>query len=214
MLEKRTVGSGQPTEAAPEPRSSPSLPSSPNMWISDWFRAPDIKSLAGAPRSSPAQNLELGTNRVPRLVVITSDDRFYYMLLSASIDLHWKITWARSIRRAFECCCSQATPLVILDERLPGVDWREALPCTSEFPDHPAVLLAISEVGEETWEFVLRSGGYDVVPRSARSEEWQRELQFAWLSKNRAGYSTGLGVGSGSKPVIGLNPPGQRAMSL
>jgi hypothetical protein len=120
--------------------------------------------------------------RQPAVLAITSDDRLYYLLLSASIDLRWKISRARTIERALELCRSQPTPLAIYDECLPGVDWREALPGVTGFPDHPVVVLAASEVNEEIWRSVLRYRGYDLVRRAAGSEEWKRELRFAWLA--------------------------------
>ena len=67
---------------------------------------------------------------------------------------------------------------------LPGLDWRDVLPEISRLPDHPAVLLAASEVNEEIWELVLRRSGYDAVERSSGSQEWRRALWFAWLSKS------------------------------
>jgi hypothetical protein len=118
----------------------------------------------------------------PGVIALTSDDRLYYLLLSASIDLGWKISWARTIERAFELSCSGPMPLMVCDERLPGINWREALPAIAGFPDHPAVLLAASEINESMWEEVLRRHGYDAVSRTAGSEEWKRELRFAWLS--------------------------------
>jgi hypothetical protein len=151
------------------------------MWLPARFRsANDDSDVRGASEIVPTE--EGSVARQPRLLAITSDDRLYYLLLSASIDLGWKITRARTMERAFELCCSQPAPLVIYDERLPGVDWREALPGVIGFPGHPAVLLAASEVNEEIWESVLRCRGYDLVRRAAGSEEWKRELWFAWVA--------------------------------
>ena len=125
-------------------------------------------------------------SRLPGVLAITSDDRLFYLILSASIDLSWKITRARTIERAFELCSSQPAPVIIYDECLPDVDWRDALPVVTGFPEHPAVLLAVSEVNEEIWHGVLKCRGYDAVRRSAGSEEWRRELRFAGLSRGAA----------------------------
>jgi len=149
------------------------------MWIPARFKTANIESPAGEPQQEQVQGRREAL--VPGLLAITSDDRLYYLLLSASIDLNWKIAWARTLERAFELCRSQRMPLVIYDERLPGVDWRDALWELSDLPDHPAVLLAALEVNEEVWELVLQSRGYDAVRRSAGSQEWRRELLFALL---------------------------------
>jgi hypothetical protein len=151
------------------------------MWLPARFRSADDES-NGRGANEIARIEGRVAARQPSVLAITSDDRLYYLLLSASIDLGWKITRARTIERALELGCSQPTPLVIYDERLPGAEWREALPGLTGFPDQPAVLLAASEVSEEIWESLLRCRGYDLVLRAAGSEEWKRELRFAWLA--------------------------------
>lgn len=123
------------------------------------------------------------------ILAITSEDRLFYLLLSASIDLGWKIVWARSIERACDLYFTQPTPLVIYDQRLPGIDWREGVARIAAFPGDPVVLLAASEVDEDVWETVRRCRGYDAVRRSAGSQEWRRELQFAGLSRRHTPIS-------------------------
>ncbi len=122
-------------------------------------------------------------NTAQPILAITSEDRLFFLLLSASIDLGWKIVWARSIERACDLYSMRQTPLVVYDQRLPGIDWREGLARIAGFPGNPVVLLAASEVNEEVWETVLRCRGYDAVRRSAGSVEWRRELLFARLSR-------------------------------
>lgn len=155
------------------------------MWIPVRFRTAQTERLIDS--RSGAQMAEPDRCETPRpgVLAITSDDRLYYLLLSASLDLRWKITWARTLERALEVCRLHPIPLVIYDERLPGPDWRDVLPEISRLPDRPAVLLAASEVNEEIWELVLRCRGYDAVERSLGSQEWRRELWFAWLAKSQ-----------------------------
>jgi hypothetical protein len=155
------------------------------MWMPNRFRTIS----AGPAISDPADELvpkgERRPSRLPGILAITADDRLYYVLLSASIDLGYRISWARTIDRAFELCLLQPMPIIVIDQSLPGVDWREVLPGISRFPDHPAVLLAAaSEMNEEMWGSVLQLRGYDAVRRSAASTEWMRELRFALLSKD------------------------------
>jgi hypothetical protein len=44
------------------------------------------------------------------------------------------------------------------------------------------VLLASPRVDEDLWRTVLRLRGYDVMARTANSEQFRRELKFASLS--------------------------------
>ena len=150
------------------------------MWIPARFR-PANAEFSGN-REGRTGNEQQRRRDVPAVLAITSDDRLYYLLLSASIDLGWKIAWARTIGRAFERCCSQPAPLIVYDECLPGFDWREVLPRIAGFPDQTAVVLAASRVSEEVWRCVLQRRGYDAVQRTSGSEEWKRQLGFAWLS--------------------------------
>lgn len=116
----------------------------------------------------------------PSLLVITSDARLYYGLFSVAIDLGWKITWAKTSVHAAELFFAQPAALVVYDDHLHGGGWCEILPYLADFPGHPLVLLAASELDEELWTTVLRCRGYDAVRRDAGSEEWKRELRFAW----------------------------------
>jgi hypothetical protein len=162
------------------------------MWIPARFRTARTECPVDRPREEKTLGRDRRETHLPGVLAITSDDRLYYMLLSASIDLHWKITWARTLERALELCRLSPIPLVIYDERLPGIDWREALPGIVGLPDRPAILLAASAVDEEIWELVLRCRGYDAVERSSGSQEWRRELWFAWISKRERTVSNRL----------------------
>jgi len=71
---------------------------------------------------------------------------------------------------------------VIFDRNLPNVDWRRALDQLSAAASNGRVLLAAPEVDEDLWRLVLRRHGYDVLVRSADTEQLKRELRFAWLS--------------------------------
>jgi hypothetical protein len=47
---------------------------------------------------------------------------------------------------------------------------------------HARILLAAPRIDEDLWRAVLRRRGYDVLAKSAGSEQLKRELRFAWLS--------------------------------
>jgi hypothetical protein len=71
---------------------------------------------------------------------------------------------------------------VIYDRNLPDVDWRYALERLNGVAMESRILLAAPEISEDLWRTVLRRHGYDVLTRSANSEQMKRELRFAWLS--------------------------------
>ena len=122
------------------------------------------------------------------ILVVTGDDRLFYSLFAVSLDIGWSIRRARTFEEAWKGLNSQPPPVVIYEERLPRVDWRDALRSFSSFPGHPLVFLAAPDVDEDIWRTVLHCRGYDAVKRSAGGNEWIRMLRFAWLSRKDPPY--------------------------
>ena len=132
----------------------------------------------------------------PGILAITADLGFYSCVLSAACSCGWSAEWANSMNRGLEICASGVVRIVIYDRSLPRVDWRYALDHLSSAASHARILLAAPQVDEDLWRTVLRRRGYDVLTRSASSEQLKRELRFAWLSlqKPRHTKSNGLGL--------------------
>jgi len=116
------------------------------------------------------------------VLAVTADLRFYSGILDVATSDRWRSRWARTLDRAVEVCTLESLPVIIYDVRLPGVDWTQAFDALSRLPNRPRLLLAAHSVDEPLWSEVLRGHGYDVVYRSAGSEELRRALRFAWLS--------------------------------
>jgi hypothetical protein len=118
----------------------------------------------------------------PGILAITADIRFYSCVLSAACFWNWSAEWANSMIRALEICHSKPIRIVIYDRNLPRSDWRYAFDRLSATAGHARIFLATPRVDEDLWRMVLRRHGYDVLARSASSEQMKRELRFAWLS--------------------------------
>jgi hypothetical protein len=118
----------------------------------------------------------------PGILAITADLGFYSCVLNAAYSWGWSAEWASSMNRGLEVCGSDIIRIVIYDRNLPNVDWRHALDCLSAAASQARILLAAPQIDEDLWRTVLRWGGYDVLSRSADSEQLRRELRFAWLS--------------------------------
>src|SRR5579863_5704013 len=125
---------------------------------------------------------ERGANRKTRVLAVTADLRFYSGVLNAATSAHWRADWACTFTRAVEICRSKSPPIVIYDSSLPGVEWSWAFEQLGTVPGHPRILLAAASIDEDLWRDVLGRHGYDVVERSASSEELRRIFRFAWLS--------------------------------
>lgn len=142
------------------------------MWIPSVFRTAVSQRSANVTHQSGA----------PGVLVITADDKFYYLLLSLAIDLGWGIRRARNLGSAVEQMTSHPMPVVVYDERLPYSHWRDGVRALGSLDARSVILLATRRLDEEIWRIVLECKGYDALERTARKEEWLRTLRFAWLS--------------------------------
>jgi DNA-binding response OmpR family regulator len=143
--------------------------------------------LTRPPESEITESLE--NNRCPRVLAVTADLAFYSGILNAASSAHWHAEWARSLNRAVEICSSKSMPIVVFDANLPDIDWAWAFERLAAIPNAPRLVLAAPSVDEDLWRNVLQRHGYDVVKRSASSDELRRLFRFAWLSMCTAAES-------------------------
>jgi len=118
----------------------------------------------------------------PGILAVTADLGLYSCILSAACGSGWTADWAASVSRALAVCSSKPIRIVVYDSNLPYSDWQNGLRRLARIPSAPRVLLASPHVDEDLWRTVLRLRGYDVLARSADSEQFRRELRFASLS--------------------------------
>jgi DNA-binding response OmpR family regulator len=118
----------------------------------------------------------------PGILAVTADLSFYSCILNAACASGWTADWAASVSRALAVCSSKPIRIVVYDSNLPYTDWRNGLRRLARTSTAPRVFLASPKVDEDLWRTVLRLRGYDVLARSANSEQVRRELRFASLS--------------------------------
>jgi hypothetical protein len=122
------------------------------------------------------------TTRPTGVLALTADICLYSGVLNAASSIGWRTEWARTLRRGIEICNLESTPIVIYDANLPGIEWGTAFDLLSSGPIQRRILLAARCIDEDLWRNVLRRHGYDIVERSASSEELRTALRFARLS--------------------------------
>jgi DNA-binding response OmpR family regulator len=118
----------------------------------------------------------------PGILAVTADLGLYSCILNAACSSGWTAEWAASLNRALAVCSSKPIRIVVYDSDLPYVDWPTGLRQLARAKSSPRILLASPRVDEDLWRTVLRLRGYDVLARSANSEQFRRELKFASLS--------------------------------
>ena len=114
--------------------------------------------------------------------MVTADDKFYYGLLSLSIDLGWSIRRARNLLRATEHLSAHPPPIVIYDKRLPYLRLARWHPCPGLGRGASADSSCDAANRRRDLADVIDCEGYDAIERFARKEEWVRMLRFAWLA--------------------------------
>jgi DNA-binding response OmpR family regulator len=118
----------------------------------------------------------------PGILAVTADLGLYSCILNAACASGWTADWAASVSRALAVCSSKPIRIVVYDSNLPYSDWRVGLRQLASAGSRPRILLASPRVDEDLWRTVVRLRGYDVLLRSAGSEQVRRELRFASLS--------------------------------
>jgi hypothetical protein len=118
---------------------------------------------------------------IVRLIVITADEDFYLRLQQIAVTYDWRIGRAMSTNEAEKLIRAAPTPIVIYDSDSNGENWRAALRSLHDLPAHPCVLLASRVADDYLLQEIVRNHGYDLLPKSAASEELIHRLKFAWF---------------------------------
>jgi hypothetical protein len=88
----------------------------------------------------------------------------------------------RNVEESLHALDSFPAHLVIYDWMPETNDWRLAVDKLSSRRDHPCILLASRVVDEYLWAELVSHGGFDVIPRSADTEQLIRSVRFAHRS--------------------------------
>ena len=92
----------------------------------------------------------------------------------------WKLWPAYSIVDAVDTVRLNQVAVVITTEQLPDGSWKDLLIQLQCLPTPPAVIVITANAGDQLWSEVLRSGGYDVIPKPLNKFEVFRIVSLAW----------------------------------
>ena len=124
-----------------------------------------------------------------RLLLVSCDDDLYLSVHNAATLCGWEMRLTRSVEQSVRVLDEFKPPLVVYDWASEEDDWRFAVDRLTARPDRPCVLLASRVVDEYLWAEVVRHGGFDVIPRSANSEQLIGSIRFACFSLRRSHLS-------------------------
>jgi DNA-binding response OmpR family regulator len=114
-----------------------------------------------------------------KLLLITPDDDLYLSVHNAAQSCGWELRRERTLEQGLHAVDSFPAGLVIYDWLPEANDWRFAIDRLSARPNHPCILLASRVVDEYLWAELVTHGGFDVIPRSANTEQLIRGIRFA-----------------------------------
>lgn len=118
-----------------------------------------------------------------RVLVITSDAEYYANLQNIASRRGWTICRNATVEEGIAAVREAPFLIVVYDSNAPNSDWQRAFQRLNALQTPLCILLA-SRVGDPyLWQEVIRSGGFDLLPRSAPEEDLIRTLRFAWFSK-------------------------------
>ncbi len=142
-----------------------------------------------ADRSSP------GPLAVVGLVTSDADRRVLARICAQS---GWPLVFADTPEEAQVARDKLKAPVILCDRDLPGNGWRQTVEVLASSPHRACVILVSGVVDTYLWDEVVRTGGYDVLPKPLREDEVVRAVRLAWSYWNSAPRTTPL---SGKSPA-------------
>lgn len=117
-----------------------------------------------------------------KLLLITPDDDLYLSVHNAAKRCEWQLERARSVEQSLHTLDTFPARIVIYDWTPQDDDWRFAIDRLSARPHHLCILLASRVIDEYLWAELVTHGGFDVISRSADTEQLIRSVRFAHRS--------------------------------
>jgi ActR/RegA family two-component response regulator len=157
------------------------------QWPAGWLGVSVVNwtDLFRVRRAAP-QKASFATVPMPvRLLLITADREFRERFERVATENRWEVKNAESVDEAISLVGSKTMPLVAYDWEPAGEDWLTGLDKLASLPCRPCVFLVSRVLDSNLWQELISHGGYDVLARSAESEEIRRNIAFAWFWANR-----------------------------
>ncbi len=139
--------------------------------------------------SPPADCSSPGPLAVIGLVTSDADRRVLAGICSQS---GWPLVFADTPEEARVARDKLKAPVILCDRDLPGIGWRQTVEVLASSPHRACVILVSGVVDTYLWDEVVRTGGYDVLPKPLREDEVVRAVRLAWSYWNSAPRKTQL----------------------
>jgi DNA-binding response OmpR family regulator len=131
---------------------------------------------AGLRRQTAANQHSL-TGCLTLVALMSTDDENGRLLVHLGEQNGWRVVFADTVSGARATLNEVSAPVVLCDRKRLGAEWRTAIRTLSARP--ACVILLSVAVDTYLWNEVVRSGGYDVVPKPLRAEDVIRAVRLA-----------------------------------
>ena len=160
-------------------KSFPPDPRTPSLWlvIHSFFTGTTLSQRAVQ-------------SRVPVVALLVSEqDRG--VLTSSFGEEPLDVRFAESYEDAYALANRLTAPIILFDRDWPGTEWRTAVAGLASLPHRACVLLVSGVSDGYLWQELIRTGGYDVLPKPLRRDNVASIVKLALSYRN-----------SGSKAAI------------
>lgn len=120
------------------------------------------------------------------VVGLLADDHDRQLLTEVCDQSQWKVLFAETCVEALTTLDQRRVPVILYDRDLPGREWRDVVALLASTPHHACVILISKVVDDYLWNEVVRTGGYDVLPKPLRESDVLRAVRLAWSYWNSA----------------------------
>jgi DNA-binding NtrC family response regulator len=126
-------------------------------------------------------------SRVPVVALLVSEqDR--NVLASSFGEEPLDVRFAESYEDAYPLASRLAAPIILFDRDWPGTEWRTAVAGLASLPHRACVLLVSGVADGYLWQELIRTGGYDVLPKPLRRDNVASVVKLAlsyWNSTSK-----------------------------
>lgn len=117
------------------------------------------------------------------LVTKTEERR---LLAGLSSRNGWHLLFAETYEEARAWSAKLKVPVILCDRDFPSRGWREVIGGLASSPHSPCIILLSSVFDNYLWNEVVRTGGYDVLPKPLREDAVVRAVRLALTYWNSA----------------------------
>lgn len=116
------------------------------------------------------------------VLVVTPDDEAYRRIGSIFQHSNWSLRRARDEGEALQYLRRNVVPVLITEETVDGIGWRELHQKATEFHRPPPRWIVASRLADDPlWQEVLQLGAYNVLPMPFDPREVYWVVSNAWL---------------------------------